>query len=65
MKQVVDASGNKLVGIFKKDDGSIVVINPHEYKKVVKEISMLEEIVDLKERLSQLEHIIQKFITIK
>lgn len=65
MKQVVDATGNKLVGIFKKSDGSIVVINPKEFKQQTLEKTRIDEIADLKRRLVVLEEIIQKLIPIK
>lgn len=65
MQQVVDSAGNKLVGIFKKNDGSIVVINPNEFKKVVGENNVLLEISELKERITQLEKLIQDFIAVK
>lgn len=65
MKQVVDANGNKLVGIFKKSDGSIVVINPKEFKQQTLEKFRIDEIADLKRRLIAVEEIIQKLIPIK
>lgn len=65
MKQVVDANGTKLVGIFKKSDGSIVVINPKEFKQQTLEKNRIDEIADLKRRLLALEEIVKNLISIK
>ena len=64
MRQVVDTLGNKLVGIFKKSDGSIVVVNPNEYKKAIDEKNMMTEISELKERITHLEQLIQEFLVL-
>lgn len=58
MKQIIDEAGNKIIGLFKKDDGSIVSINNLEYSRKLLEKQKTEEIQDLKARLEILEKLI-------
>lgn len=64
MKQIIDASGNKIVGLFKKEDGSIVVIDKTEYSKKLLEKQKSEEILDLKRRIEMLETLIKTKLNI-
>lgn len=60
MKQVIDKLGNHIVGLFKKDDGSLVVLNNKSYENSLREKQKFEEIQDLKKRIEMLENFILK-----
>lgn len=64
MKQIIDAAGNKIAGLFKKEDGSIVVIDKIEYSKKLLEKQKSEEILDLKRRIEMLETLIKTKLNI-
>lgn len=59
MKQVFDSKGNPVKGVFKKDDGSIVVKNETELVKNLKQHNIFDrlntQIQDLTERLTRIE----------
>lgn len=62
MKQVVDHFGEKVVGLFKKEDGSLVVSNKLAFDKSILEKKRVDEITELKDRLSHMEKLIQQLI---
>ena len=62
MKQVTNAAGEPIKGIFRNDDGSIVIINYTELKKSKLSHAAFEslnnEVQELKKQMKQiLEHI--------
>lgn len=63
MKQVVDHRGDKVVGLFKKEDGSLVVSNKVAFEKSVLEKKRVDEVLELHERIDRLENIIQKLLS--
>ena len=62
MKQVVDHRGDKVIGLFKKEDGSIVVSNKVAYEKSVLEKKRVDEITELKDRVANMETLIRELI---
>lgn len=58
MKQVVDANGNPIKGLFKNNDGSIIVKDPDGLKKSqIQKNSFLalnNEVVDLRQQLRKI-----------
>jgi hypothetical protein len=60
MKQVIDSNGNHIVGLFKKDDGALVVLNNKSYENSLREKQKSEEIQSLKQRIEILENFILK-----
>lgn len=67
MKQVVDASGNPIKGLFKKADGSVVVHNDAELKKNLKQHETFDrlnnQINELNTRVSEIETFLKKLRT--
>jgi hypothetical protein len=62
MKQIIDSAGNKILGLFKKDDGSIVSLDKTEYNKKNLEKQKADEIIELKNRIDLLEELIIKVL---
>lgn len=62
MKQVVDHRGEKVIGLFKKEDGSLVVSNKAAFEKSMLEKKRVDEITELKDRLSHMEKLIHQLI---
>lgn len=58
MKQIVDSAGNKILGLFKKADGSIVSLDKTEYNRKILEKKKADEMIELKERIRVLEELI-------
>lgn len=58
MKQVIDKLGNHIFGLFKKDDGSLVVLNNKSYEHSLREKQKAEEMQELKDRIKMLENYI-------
>jgi hypothetical protein len=59
MRQIVDSSGNKLVGHFKKDDGSIVVLDVGGFNKQKK---VSDTIKDMQSELIELRALVMSLI---
>ena len=63
IKQVFDSKGNPLKGIFKKEDGSIIIKNEPELVKNIKQHNTFErlnnQIQDLTDRLARVESFLQ------
>lgn len=59
MIQVIDLSGNVVNGIFKKEDGSIVVKNDNEYLKAV---SFKNKIDSMQDEITTLNKLVNKLI---
>jgi hypothetical protein len=62
MRQVIDEYGNKVVGLFKKSDGSFIVNDAEQYKKSILERARVDEIAELKDRLNRLETILNNLL---
>lgn len=62
MKQIIDKNGNKISGLYKKSDGSIVVVDADNFKKHITEKNRVDEILELKDRVNILESLIEKFL---
>lgn len=62
MKQVVDHRGEKVIGLFKKEDGSLTVSNKAAFDKSVLEKKRVDEITELKDRVAHMETLIQQLI---
>lgn len=63
MKQVVDYRGDKVIGLFKKEDGSLVVSNKVAFDKSVLEKNRVDEITELKDRVARMESLILELIS--
>lgn len=63
MKQVVDRRGDKVVGLFKKEDGSLVVSNKIAYEKSLLEKKRVDEITELRDRVAHMESLILELIS--
>jgi hypothetical protein len=64
MKQIVDASGTPIKGLFKNADGSVIVKNDVELKKNLKQHETFDrlnnQINDLTIRVSEIENLLRK-----
>jgi hypothetical protein len=67
MKQVVDASGNPIKGLFKKADGSVVVRNDAELKKNLTQHEAFDrlnnQITELNARVAEIENFLRTMRT--
>lgn len=62
MKPCIDERGNILKGLFKKDDGSIVVIDPVALQRAQAQKSQVNKLVDEIELLKTQMHEIMKLL---
>lgn len=58
MKQCIDEKGNVIKGLFKKDDGSLVVVDPEAYMRSMTQkanaTKLQDEIESLKSQISNI-----------
>jgi len=67
MKQVLDSFGKPIKGLYKNQDGSVVVKNDAELKKNLKQRETFDrlnnQISDLQSRVSEIENLLAKMRT--
>jgi hypothetical protein len=58
MKQIITSNGDKIKGLFRKPDGSLVVNDPEAYRKAILEKSREEEFEILKQKVNSMENML-------
>jgi hypothetical protein len=58
MKQVIDNNGNPIKGLYKSENGSIVVNDPDSYHKAIKEMQREKEFDLIKQKVYNMESMI-------
>jgi hypothetical protein len=58
MKQVIDGNGNPIKGLYKSENGSLVVNDPDSYNKAIIEMKREKEFDIIKQKVYNMESMI-------